>query len=84
MATLIYVARARGFGRYPWHMPGIQQPRICANILGICHGYLPIFRGMYPNPNPYRKKLVANRKCGLQLKKIGLHSNDIIIIIIKK
>ena len=31
-------------GRYPWHMPGIQQPRISADILGICHGYLPISR----------------------------------------
>ena len=29
-------------GRYPWHMPGIQQPRISADIPGICHGYLPI------------------------------------------
>ena len=22
-------------------------------IPGICHGYLPISRGMYPNPNPH-------------------------------
>ena len=44
-------------GRYPWHMPGIQQPRISADIPGICHGYLPISRGRYPSPNPNRKKL---------------------------
>ena len=44
-------------GRYPWHMPGIQQPRIFADIPGICHGYLQISRGRYPNPNPNRKKL---------------------------
>ena len=44
-------------GRYPWHMPGIQQPRISADIPGICHGYLPISHGRYPNPNPNRKKL---------------------------
>ena len=29
-------------GRYLWHMPGIQQPWISANMPGICHGYLPI------------------------------------------
>ena len=34
-------------GRYPWHMPGIQQPQICADIPGICYGHLPdIYR--YP------------------------------------
>ena len=44
-------------GRYPWHMPGIQQPRISADIPGICHGYLLISRGRYPNPNPNPKFL---------------------------
>ena len=56
-------------GRYPWHMPGIEQPRISADIPGICHGYPPISRGSYPNPNPNRKQLLSNQKCGLQLEK---------------
>ena len=37
--------------------PRIQQPRIFVDIPGICHKYLPISRGRYPNPNPNRKKL---------------------------